>query len=215
MLESVEMANEVPKKNGLLVKLKKLWDKELFRSIFLLGVTILGVFLFQDILIFALRTDYPLTTPVSTSMEPTLMRGDLLVVQGGLNWSSDIIAGPETGDIIVFRKPGNPEEFLVHRAIEKFQYNDTWYFITKGDNNNNRDYWPGFPNGGVPESYLIGKVIWHIPLLGYIKIYLGTPVGIAISIFLLALLLLLDNIRPSDKSKDSSKGSESSQNTGK
>jgi len=169
----------------------RLWKNELIKTLILIGLVVVSVLVFRAVLIAALRTDYPLHTPISSSMEPTLNIGDLLIVQGVAN-AADIHADPANGDIIIFRKPTNPNEFIVHRAIEK-----TWdsaekkyYFRTKGDNNRAPDQPFSFPP--VPEDYVIGKVIWRIPFLGYIKIFLGTPVGIILTVILFVILIFLE-----------------------
>jgi len=118
-------------------------------------------------------------------MEPTLHVGDLLIVQGGIK-PEEINVGPKTGDIIVFRRPGRPDEFVVHRAVGVVIRGGKYYFRTKGDNNPVPDSWL------VPEDYIIGKVIWSIPLLGYVKIYLGTPIGMAAIIILIGALVIIE-----------------------
>ena len=135
----------------------------------------------------ALRTKFPLHVVVSESMVPTLQVGDLLVVQGVVN-ASGINATPETGDIIVFRKPTDPSEFIVHRAVDKVYRGGFWFFKTKGDKNPIADPWE------VPENYVIGRVVGRVPLLGYLKIYLGSPWGIALFIILILILLFADYI---------------------
>lgn len=161
--------------------------KEPFRTLILMGIVITAVFTFKMTLIAILKTEYPLQTPISSSMEPTLHIGDLLIVQGGVD-AKDIIAKPITGDIIVFRRPGKPEEFVVHRAIGKFKRGGRYYFTTKGDNNPVPDSWI------VPEENIIGKVIWVIPYLGYVKIYLGTSWGIATIIILLGVIVIVETL---------------------
>ena len=178
-------------------KIRDIWRKELFRTLIILGIIVLLFFTFRTALILALKTEYPLMTPISESMEPTLKVGDLLVIQGGLN-PEDINAEPNTGDIIVFRKPGNPDELVVHRAINRIKKDGRYYFITKGDNNAYPDNWE------VPEDRIIGKVVWVIPMLGYVKIYFGTPIGMSVGIILIATLLILEAL-PSKKDKESSK----------
>ena len=138
----------------------------LFGFVMLILLAFIGSFALQWILSLVLHTNAPLHTPVSGSMEPTLKIGDLLVIRGGLK-AEDIHASPKDGDIIVFKNPDNPEGMpIVHRAIEKFQKDGKWYFITKGDNNTRDDYdaygWI------IPEDYIIGKVIFVIPKLGYV-----------------------------------------------
>jgi len=171
----------------------------LFGAVLLLLFALIGSFAFRWVLAFALQTNTPLHTPISGSMEPTLKIGDLLIIRGGLK-GKDIHASPKDGDIIIFYNPNNPNDLpIVHRAIKKIQKDGKWYFITKGDANpkNDTDYWGWM----VPEDYIIGKVIFVIPKVGYIlrgldetKIYIGGYVitlrMILIAVDLVALLYL-------------------------
>jgi len=181
-----------PKKGALPQGLRKLWKNGLFRSSFLIAIVVLSVLAFREALIFTLKTEYPLQTPVSGSMVPTLNVGDLLIVQGVPD-ASNVYAHPGDGDIIVFRDPYNPNDLIVHRAIDKLQIGGTWCFTTKGDANPSPDPWR------VPESDVVGKVVWHIPYLGYIKIYMGTPIGMLLSIVLLLAILILDSLNATRK----------------
>jgi len=185
--------NDAAKKDGLLGGLNTLWKNGIFKTLLLLVLVVLGNFLFQEALVLILKTDRPLQTPISPSMEPTLKVGDLLIIQGGLR-AEDVYANPVNGDIIVFRNPRNPNGIpIVHRAIDKFQEEGKWYFITKGDANT----WDDYKMWGwkIPEDYLIGKVIVSIPLLGYVlrfldetKIYLG---GYTINLRTIIIVLLI------------------------
>ncbi|MCS7120634.1 MAG: signal peptidase I [Nitrososphaerota archaeon] len=189
----MEEANE----SALMRELKNLWGKSLFRTIIYFILIIFAVYAFQAILTYALNTPYPLQTPISGSMEPTLKVGDLLIVKG-VN-AEDIVAAPKpTGDIIVFKKPGSPEELVVHRAVQKYMVGGKWYFRTQGDNNPYMDPWV------VSEDQIVGKVIFSIPYLGYVKIYLGTPLGMIINIILIILLLILENMTLSKRMKEES-----------
>ena len=137
-----------------------------------------------------LQTEYPLLAVASESMVPTLNKGDLIVVQGGLNVSM-VVAQYETGDIIVFHKPGNPDELIVHRAVEKI--NDG--LKTKGDNNSNADYWI------VTDDELVGKVVGVIPYLGNVPLYVHTPTGITIILLIIVVLILLEFVIPIAREK--------------
>lgn len=150
----------------------------------MLAILVIGTVGFVLGLRAALRIEYPLMVVASESMVPTLNVGDIIVVQGGLN-ASEIKAAPAPeGDMIVFREPGDPSNFIVHRAIDKTNGG----FETKGDNNPSSDYWPGFP-GGVPEDYLVGKVMGRIPLLGYLFLFLRTPWGLMVFIILILIFM--------------------------
>jgi len=187
--------------SGILRRIKYAWNSGLFKSILMLGVLILGMLTLHKALTLILRTEYPLTTPISNSMYPKIKVGDLLIVQGGLK-GEDIHADPVDGDIIVFKDPRGGSTPIVHRAIYR-GYDEArkeYFFRTKGDNNRWEDPWV------VWESTIYGKVIFVIPYLGYIKIYLGNELGIALTIILLVTLLLLENLDLLKKRKKESVG---------
>jgi len=181
-------------KGGYTQRANKLFKNGLFGAILLILFALIGSLALQWILALALQTSTPLHTPISRSMEPTLKVGDLLIIHGGLK-AEDIYANPKDGDIIVFKNPSNPNGLpIVHRAIEKVQKDGKWYFITKGDNNPFDDRkafgWM------VPEDYVIGKVIYVIPKVGYLlrgldetKIYIG-GYAITLRMFLMAVDIL-------------------------
>jgi len=172
----------------------KLLKSGLFGAVLLILFALIGSLALQWVLALALQTSTPLHTPISRSMEPTLKVGDLLIIHGGLK-AEDIYADPKDGDIIVFKNPSNPEGLpIVHRAIEKIQKDGKWYFITKGDNNpfDDRKAFGWI----VPEDYVIGKVIYVIPKVGYLlrgldetKIYIGGYV-VTLRMFLMAVDIL-------------------------
>jgi signal peptidase I len=171
-------------KKGLFQKIKNLRKNGLVTTLFLLLLVLLANFVIQGALTLILKTPTPLHTPISGSMEPTLNIGDLLIIQGGITGES-VYAHLGNGDIIIFHDPRDYNGIpIVHRAIDKYQVNGTWYIVTKGDHNGASLYdyengaddwsWYGFPKGGnyskagIPESYIIGKVIFRIPYLGYV-----------------------------------------------
>jgi len=122
----------------------------------------------------ALKTEYPLFAVASGSMEPTLLRGDLILVQGGLNFSEltvGYMTAPVPGEIIVYRVP--PEyrytsnDPIVHRAVAKEYRNNRWYFYTKGDANSQIDYW-----SPISQDYIIGRVVGKVPWLGNLSLFM-------------------------------------------
>lgn len=175
-------------------RLKDVLKNEYVKSLIFLAIILGSVVAFWFGLRTYLRTDYPLLAVASGSMIPTLNVGDLIVVQGGLN-VSDIVAEYGTGDIVVFHKPSNPDELIVHRAVEIFENEGILYLKTKGDNNPSPDLWE------VNDSNLVGKVVWSIPYLGHIPLFVHTPTGMTIIIILIVILILLEFIIPSAKEK--------------
>jgi len=161
-------------------------------AIILLG----GVFAFWFGLRAALRTDYPLLAVASGSMRTTLNVGDLIIVQGVLDANEINAAPPPNGTIIVFHKPSDPNELIVHRAINKVENDGTWYFQTKGDNNNGADYWggPGTKDGWISQSLLVGKVVGMVPWIGNVPLFIRTPQGMLIIVLLFLLILLIEYV---------------------
>jgi len=123
--------------------------------------------------------NYVLTPPTGTTpyimtsydMSPTIYLGDVVLVEA-VN-ATDVVADPDTGDIIALKYPSDPRYIVIHRAINKTQVGGTWYFQTKGDANASPDNWVGnyTYNGMISEYYLIGKVSSRIPYLGFVLAY--------------------------------------------
>ncbi|MDZ4993088.1 signal peptidase I [Clostridium perfringens] len=118
---------------------------------------------------------------LSGSMEPEIRTGDLAIVK------SAKMNQVEPGDVITFKYEGNT---VTHRIIEKNEEG----LITKGDNNNAED------TEIVKEEDLIGKVLFHIPLLGYVTVFLSKPIVISGLMLLIAISILWDTFK-GDKKK--------------
>lgn len=89
-------------------------------------------------------------------------KGDIMVLRG-----SDA-ENIEIGDSIVFRS--DRKDPIIHRVVKKTQEDDGVYFQTKGDNNKDSIKSPQLDETNIGEDIIIGKVIFRVPLLGYIKI---------------------------------------------
>ncbi len=103
----------------------------------------------------ALDTDIPIVAVTSGSMEPTLHRGDMIVVQG--KEFSDI----REGDIVVYETGEMPVP-IIHRVVAK---NET-ALQTKGDAL--REQHP-FEKHITPDQVL-GVSIMELPFVGYVKL---------------------------------------------
>ncbi|MCD6530338.1 signal peptidase I [Candidatus Bathyarchaeota archaeon] len=160
---------------------------ELTAVLLLLIFTSILIFSTPKILKVFLKTDYPLEVVISGSMIPTLQVGDLIIVEGGFSGEA-IRASKTTGDIIIFPKPGNPEELIAHRAIEKLKGSEGFYFRTKGDNNPEPDRWL------ISENMVVGKVVGRIPMIGFLFMSLQTPIGFTVTFTILILFMLSDLI---------------------
>jgi len=84
-------------------------------------------------------------------------KGDIIVLK-----KSDSIS---VGDVIVFS--GNSNNPIIHRVVKKWNDGET-YYQTKGDNNANS--FSALGETEISEDNIIGKAVFKIPYLGYVKI---------------------------------------------
>ena len=104
---------------------------------------------------YSIDKDYFRTFPFSNGFNT----GDIKVLRGV---PPDKI---EVGDVIVFRTSGRDP--IIHRVIEKNLNGDSVTFRTKGDNNPvSYDF-----ESEINYDEVIGKSIFRIPFLGYVKIW--------------------------------------------
>ncbi len=121
-------------------------------------------------------------TVMSASMEPRIATGAIVITQS--IFPKDLAIG----DVIIFLRPGNANEFITHRVNKKIQTEGLTTFKTKGDNNQTSDRWI------VAGGSVIGKVIMTIPYLGYVLSFSQTKIGIALFILIPAFFILLDEL---------------------
>ena len=169
-----------------------------YRDLIVAGIVIGGLFIaFNFVLPAYLNTPTPIAYISSGSMEPTYYTGDLVIIRGVKG--SDI----NVGDVIVF-KPEGFNEYILHRVAAKKFENGKYYFLTKGDNPNTNRYidtaW-----GWVSEDRVYGKVIYRLPYLGYIFMFLASLAG-KVFIVILALIILLSDIGEENSNKEGSSG---------
>lgn len=117
-------------------------------------------------------------TVLSGSMEPAYHVGGLVYVKDVA--ATDIA----TGDVITFSL--NADTVATHRVVAVVTDEpDGLYFQTKGDANDIVDA------NLVHENNVVGKVMFAIPLLGYVAEYIQHPPGLYVAIGAGALLLIL------------------------
>lgn len=93
---------------------------------------------------------YKVSSVLSESMEPSIKRGDLIIMEKAKTFHK--------GDILYFKKDNI---YIIHRILEEKSLYDGIFYITKGDNNKKRDSFK------VARKDAIGKVIMNIKYLGY------------------------------------------------
>lgn len=112
---------------------------------------------------------------ISGSMQPNITIGTVV-------YTHDIDFNKlEVGDIVSYRLSS---KIVTHRIAEIDK--EDKQVVTKGDANTVVDASP------ISESNIIGKVIFSVPLLGYISMYIKTPLGIICILLILILLIILE-----------------------
>lgn len=152
----------------------------------------------------AMGTTVPMVVVTSGSMEPTLYRGDVCLIQ---RFAPDqYVPGnhdTRTGDIIVFDATGiyTGSDPVIHRIINRTYdpvTNHTW-FLTQGDNNMYPDGdATHFPLKWVQDTRVYGKVIFTIPWVGNIFLFLREG-GVWILLAALAVVIVVMFISETSK----------------
>jgi len=168
-------------------------------TVLTLAMALMVVIVFWFGIRVALNTQYPLLAVASESMEPTLNVGDLIIVKGGVNPCDIAVGWPPNGTIIVFHKPGEYETLIVHRAVQKENYDGTCRFRTRGDHNPSVDPW------WVEENEIVGVVMGQVPWLGHVALFMRTPTGMSLVVLLFAALIFWSFFPSIEKRLKSSK----------
>lgn len=108
---------------------------------------------------------------ISGSMEPSISAGDMLIIKNQSAY--------QIGDVVTYQW-GN--SLCTHRIVEI----DGNTMITKGDANNVADE-------PTSMSLIEGKVVFKIPTLGNLVLFLKTPIGIGITAVVALVLLEASN----------------------
>ncbi len=147
------------------LRLERLKKRELIIHYAILIIFVSILILLIPISSLILGTSTPFLVVTSGSMRPTLNIGDLLI----LSKPTEL----KEGDIIAFK---HERIIIVHRIYEISEKG----IKTKGDALPNPDFWI------VNPSDVLGKVIFSIPLIGYIPMFLISYPALLV---LLALLI--------------------------
>jgi len=175
------------------IRKKLKWDKwpeygkTGFFILLMVGITLGGYGIFTV----AMGTSTPLVVVTSDSMIPALERGYLLVLQ---HQSPEDI---NVGDVIVYNANWHPSAPVVHRVILIENVDGEYRYYTQGDNNDSPD-----PSYRTYDD-IVGVVVFSIPWIGNITLFLQTPGVLPIVLILLIILLFLPELIPAkDKEKE-------------
>jgi signal peptidase len=125
---------------------------------------------------------YRLFSVQSGSMRPTIPLGSIIVVWPQKDYQKD--------DIITFGSEANLKNTVTHRVVEVSKDNDlgTVNYRTKGDANNAPD------TELIRSGRVVGKVVVHIPYLGYPVTFAQTQVGLIVLVIIPATLIVYSEI---------------------
>lgn len=147
------------------------------RSLYIVSLVLFLILLSGVVLYMAPHSGWHIDGVRSGSMAPAIERGTLVV---GKSVKPGAIA---VNDIIIFRPVGVGENLLVHRVIS-IEMKSPRLFQTKGDAETKPDPYP------VPAQNVIAKVLFSLPLLGYLAMFLKTPYGFVMSVVVPGLVII-------------------------
>ncbi len=243
LLMKVTSNRELTFEGKTLTESAKSHRREYIKSAIIIGLIVAIVLGFFFGLGLALNTSVPVRVVESGSMcvpydgacdgwshpfAQTLHVGDIIIIQGVD--PVDLNVNYPNSDIIVYENPTDPTAVpIVHRIVQRYEINGTYYFQTKGDGNGEK--WPAVPSSeeydsntlwhtgqGVPEDHVVGRVVMRIPYFGWVTLFLrnnqwGLPLVIALIILLVVVEFVLPIIRGKGKQeKEEIKNSETQNN---
>ncbi|EOT2960074.1 signal peptidase I [Clostridium perfringens] len=158
---------------------KNIFNTIYYIVIFMLVIILVNNFMSKSDSIFK-AVGFRTYSILSGSMEPEINTGDLAIVK------SVDAEDVKVGEIITFKYEG---KVVTHRVVKKNEEG----FITKGDNNNAND------TEIVGREDLIGKVLFHMPFLGYVTVFLSKPIVISGLMVIIAISILWDTFKVDKK----------------
>lgn len=114
----------------------------------------------------------------SGSMEPAIKTGSIVVIKTAPAY--------EVGDVITFFFNSADKTPTTHRIVKVSEDDGEGRYLTKGDANENVD-----PRE-IEEDTVVGKVLFSIPVVGYILDFAKKPIGFALIIGVPAALIIFD-----------------------
>ena len=119
----------------------------------------------------------------SGSMEPAVHLGSLVFVRPAAQYFE--------GDVITFADRNDPKSTTTHRILSVSRDEDLnkTTFETKGDANEDKDV------SSITDNRVLGKVIFILPLLGYIVAFAKTQLGFTFLIVIPATLLIFNELK--------------------
>jgi len=117
------------------------------------------------------------------SMRPAMPPGSLVITH------RIPLRSLKVGDVITHTNPLTMRTTITHRIVKEFKFKGTIpAFITKGDANPSAD---PMVVGGLVQ----GKAVWHVSFVGRVLMWAKTWLGLAVLVYLPALLIMVHETR--------------------
>ena len=148
----------------------------------ILGILIvIGLLLAFSLL--PIKGNFKVMNVMSGSMEPQIKVGSSIVVKPSKEY--------RVGDVISFNPPNvkSDKESITHRIVRINGKPWSEIYYTKGDANSNED------SKAVYGDQIIGKVIFSVPYLGYLLVYIKTLPGLLLIIIIPATIIIYEEIK--------------------
>jgi signal peptidase I len=151
------------------------------------------------------RGTWMVTPILSGSMHPGLAVGGV-AISGRVPVDSLAVR-----DVIVFQRPDNPSEQVVHRIVQVVVGSSALpQIITQGDANTERDPWTLTIRGDY--AY---RVRWSLPLIGYVVVAFQDHCGLALLgagiVLIVIALTMVSGSRRRSRSRDEGEGASTGQ----
>ena len=153
----------------------------LVRALFVVSLVVVAVPIVAHAVPPAVGADHSYVV-MSGSMEPNIPVGSVV-------WVEDVPAAQiQKGDVITFvtSSTGPP---TTHRVVYKAGTGENATYVTKGDANEGPDA------ETIPQSNVVGEVVYVVPYLGQLIIFASSRNGILLMVVVPSGLLIADELR--------------------
>ncbi len=130
---------------------------------------------------FPITGNYKFFVVQSGSMEPAISTGSIVMVAPKESY--------KIGDVITFKNLANAKAPITHRVADMRVDKGNPLYITKGDANNASDA------REIVHAEVMGKVLFHVPYVGYGVAVAKTPYGFAALIIIPAAIIIADETK--------------------
>jgi len=131
--------------------------------------------------VFPVTGNFKVKVVESGSMESAIKTGSIITIKPEEDY--------KIGDIVTFQATTKLKELITHRIYDIQVTEGEPRYITKGDANNAPD------QKEVLQKDIIGRVVFHIPYLGYVVSFSKKPIGFILIIIIPAGIIVSDEIR--------------------